>query len=87
MIKKIILVALLAVIANAGVWTSVSGFATKEINPDDTYTLDTIGQNPRVYEFTPKNNSDYICIALFTEGDYKAPVMQCIPKKEKNTAK
>lgn len=87
MIKKIILVALLAIVANAGVWTSVSGFATKEINPDATYTVDTIGQNPRVYEFTPKGNPTYVCIALFTEGAYKAPVMQCIPKKEKTTTK
>jgi hypothetical protein len=63
-----------------GVWTSVSGFGTKEINPDITYTLDTIGENPRVYEFTPRQNQDYLCVVVYTEGDYKSPVMQCFPK-------
>jgi len=82
MLKLFVYLFLIISNLSAGMWTSVSGFATKEIKPDATYTVDTIGQNPRVYEFTPKFNKNYICIALFTEGDYKAPVMQCIPKEK-----
>ncbi len=78
---KILLLGVLSVFATAGVWTTIGGLGTKEIKPDVTYTVDTIGQNPRVYEFTPKNNPDYICIIVYTEGSYKSPTMQCIPKK------
>jgi len=81
MLKISILLFLLLSTTSAGMWTTVSGFGTKEIDPDVTYTLDTIGQNPRVYEFTPKNNTDYICIIVYTEGDNKSPTMQCIPRK------
>ena len=80
MFRILIFILSSVIIVNAGVWTSLSGFGQKEIKPDTTYTLDTVGQNPRVYEFTPKNNQDYICIIVYTESDYKAPVMQCIPK-------
>ena len=78
---KILLLITIYAISNAGVWTTLSGLGTKEIKPDITYTVDTIGQNPRVYEFTPKNNTDYICIIVYTEGENKSPTMQCIPKK------
>ena len=80
MFKILVLIMITIVTANAGVWTSISGFGAKEIKPDVTYTLDTIGQNPRIYEFTPKNNQNYICIIVYTEGNAKSPTMQCIPK-------
>lgn len=82
MYKKLLFVLGLAITLNAGVWTSVSGFSKKEIDPDVTYTLDTIGQDPRVYEFTPKANKNYACVIIYTEGA-SAPVMQCFPKETK----
>ena len=79
--KKFIIGGLISISSlYGGVWTSVSGFGTKEINPDFTYTLDTIGENPRVYEFTPRQNQNYVCVVVYTEGKYKSPVMQCFPK-------
>jgi hypothetical protein len=80
MLKLLFTFILLNTFLNAGVWTTIGGLGQKELKPDSTYTLDTLGQNPRVYEFTPLQNQDYTCIIVYTEGDYQSPTMQCIPK-------
>jgi hypothetical protein len=82
MFKILFLSLFVTALVFAGVWTSISGLGTKEIKPDVVYTVDTAGENPRVYEFTPKNNQNYICIIVYTEGAHKSPVMQCIPKSK-----
>jgi len=83
MMKKIIFL-IIAINLFGGVWTRIGGLGTKEIKPDHTYTLDTIGENPRIYEFTPRSNPNYTCIIVYTESNYKSPVMQCIPKDRSN---
>jgi hypothetical protein len=80
MLKLLFTITMITTFLNAGVWTTISGMGEKELKPDAVYTVDTIGQNPRVYEFTPSQNQDYICIIVYTEGEHKSPVMQCIPK-------
>jgi len=81
---KILAFLLIGINLFGGVFTSLGGLVTKEIKPDETYTVDTIGENPRVYEFTPKANPNYTCIIVYTESNYKSPVMQCIPKAKKH---
>ena len=82
--KKLLLsltaTALLAVSAQAGVYTSAVGFFTKEIKPDATVALDTIGENVRLYEFTTTTEPKQKCVIIFSESKYKAPVMSCIKK-------
>jgi len=77
---RLVLLLMIGLDLFAGIWTRLGGFGTKEIKPDSTYTIDTIGENPRVYEFTPRANPNYTCIIVYTESNYKSPVMQCIPK-------
>jgi hypothetical protein len=82
MINKLTTLALLATLttsASAGMYTSIVGFGTKEIKPNETFTLDVIGENPRVYTFTTEKEPKLHCVIIFTEDKYKSPVMQCIP--------
>lgn len=55
-----------------------------EKKPNYAYTVDTNGFNPRVYEFTPKGNPNYICVYSFISGEKGAnTAMQCFPKAGK----
>ena len=77
---KLILILLLAVFANAGVLTSLQGWNAETRKPDAFYALDTVGENLRVYEFTPKSQPQYRCIIVFVESDKKSPPMTCFEK-------
>ncbi len=83
--KKIILILLVALSANAGMFSMVSGMAMKEIKPQSSYTVDTAGINPRVYEFDTRVEPIMHCIVLMASSDkMTAPTMQCYKKnKEK----
>lgn len=82
--KKIIL-SLLAtgLVAQAGVFSTISGMTMDERKPIHAYTIDTAGINPRIYEFTPKSASNKICVAVFISNghDGSAPALQCFDKK------
>ena len=65
----------------AGLWTTIQGARLKEVKPTKTYAVDVIGQNIRVYEFDTQEKPAHHCVIVFTESDYKAPVMQCWEKK------
>jgi len=78
--KKLILLTVLAVFANAGVWTSISGWNAETRKPDAFYAVDTVGENIRVYEFTPKSQPGYTCVIVFVESDKKSPPMNCFKK-------
>ena len=79
--KKILLLALVALSAQAGMWSMVSGMAMKEIKPQAAYTIDTAGINPRVYEFDTKVQPIRHCIVLIASSDkLAAPTMQCYKK-------
>jgi hypothetical protein len=74
----------LATSASAGLFSTVSGMTMEEIKPQQSYTVDTAGINPRIYQFVPKGISDYICIAMFTNStskDTAAPALQCVKVK------
>ena len=80
--KKFIIGGLISISSlYGGVWTSVSGFGTKEINPDFTYTLDTIGQNPRVYEFDTQGYPKMHCVVIFRDDTKTSPAIHCVETK------
>ena len=78
--KKLILLVILVVFANAGVWTSIQGWTAETRKADAFYAVDTVGENIRVYEFTPKSQPSYTCIIVFVESDKKSPPMTCVKK-------
>ena len=89
--KKLLLLPLLAVFANAGVITSIQSFTDKGISTEKR-NLETYGQNPRAYVFTVEAKdgakTPMQCVIVYTEQDLgekgsksTAPVMQCIPLK------
>ena len=81
-LKKLILsISIITVSASAGMWTTISGLSFKEIKPEAKFTIDTAGQNPRAYTFTVQGSKPTMqCVIIFTEGEYKAPVLQCWKK-------
>jgi len=80
--KKLIFLAILATSSFAGIWTSLGGWTAETRKPDAYYAVDTVGENIRVYEFTPKSQPDYTCIIVFVESDKKSPPMTCVEKKK-----
>ena len=81
--KVITLIILTLTISQAGMFSTVSGMTMEEIKPNSSYTIDTAGINPRIYEFTPKANPDKICVVVFgnADGGVSIPAMQCFDKK------
>ena len=89
--RKLLLLSLLALFANAGVITSIQSFTDKGISTEKR-NLETYGQNPRAYVFTVEAKdgakTPMQCVIVYTEQDLgekgsksTAPVMQCIPLK------
>lgn len=79
--KKIITLLVLTTYMFAGVWTSLQGWNAETRKPDAFYAVDTVGENIRVYEFTPKSQPSYTCIIVFVESDKKSPPMTCVEKR------
>jgi len=87
MFKKLVvlttfLILMLVTSVDAGIWTTLGSLKLKEVKPNKTYALDVIGLNVRVYEFDTQEEPINHCILIFTESEYKAPVMQCWPKRK-----
>jgi len=83
--KKILLLVIVAIAANAGnLFSSLSGMAMTE-EKTNKYTIDTVGINPRVYEFVPQSAKDHLCVIVFPNSDGKhtaaIPTMQCFKTK------
>ena len=79
--KKIVIilaVAVFALTANAGLWTTIKGAAAPVLEPDAFYQLETVGQNVRVYEWTTQTEPKMKCTAMFVESNNKSPQLQCI---------
>ena len=79
---KGILLALLTTFSFAFNWNSIVGAFKKTVNTL-SYTIETSGINPRVYEFTPKANPNKICVVVFgnSKSGISIPAMQCFDKK------
>lgn len=81
--KFLLAIGCLTVFANAGIFTSIQSAGDPKITPK-AFQLDTYGWNVRGYVFTVPSDSNKECVVLFTESEYKAPVMQCYDKKYQN---
>jgi hypothetical protein len=87
--KKLLLsITILATSSFAGnFFSTVSGMTMKQVKPEASYTVDTAGFNPRVYQWETKlgDGTKVTCIALFPNSDGKdvaaIPAMQCIKHK------
>ena len=56
-------------------FSAVSGMSMKEIKPTASYTIDTAGINPRVYEF--KTSTGRECVLVVLTGDQPSSTLQC----------
>lgn len=83
--KKVILSLLaLVAMANAGMWSVVTG-PKKILQPTAAYTIETPGYNPRIYEWT--TSEGYKCLAMMaSSNDASSPAIFCFnpnPPKRK----
>ena len=83
--KKLILLALLGSYVFAGnFFSTLSGMNMPEVKPEQAYTVDTNGLNPRIYTWVQKliDGRSVQCITLFpnASGEHSTavPAMQCI---------
>lgn len=72
---SLLLVGAIAHTAQAGMFSAVSGMSMKEIKPTASYTIDTAGINPRVYEF--KTSTGRECVLVVLTGDQPSSTLQC----------
>mgnify|MGYP003655458834 FL=1 len=49
------------------------------IEPDHEYEIDTWGSNSEVYEFTPRSNTQKVCVMLMLDSGI-AVALQCFDK-------
>jgi len=81
--KKLILIAALAVAANAYTVASFTGLFKDKIKPTAEYAIDTDGENARAYEFMTQTQPRQNCVIVYT-SNHKAAVMSCTQVKEGN---
>ncbi|WP_456480076.1 hypothetical protein [Nautilia sp.] len=78
--KKLIIFALIATFSFAFNWNSLVGVFKKTVNTL-SYTIETSGINPRVYEFDTQGYPKMHCVVVFRDDPKAAPAMQCIETK------
>ena len=80
--KLLTLLFVLAVSANAGVFTTVATWNDVQVKPDARYTVDLAGQDTRHYVYTVQGSKPVMqCEIVFVDSTYKAPVKNCWKKK------
>lgn len=81
--KKLLLVAFMAIAANAGIFTTVATWNDLQIQPDARYTVDIAGQDTRHYTYTVQGSKPLMqCEIVFVDSTYKAPVKNCWVKQK-----
>jgi endo-1,4-beta-D-glucanase Y len=80
--KKLILLFTLIISSYAFSWSTLVGMFKKTVDTL-SYTIDTSGYNPRVYEFDTQGYPRMHCVVLFRNDTRTAPAMQCVPTNEK----
>jgi len=79
--KFLLTLLLLAIAANAGIWSVVTTLDMKKVKPTAKYKLDTAGFAPRIYEFTTVTKPRMQCTVVFSSSSQgSSPTMQCIKK-------
>jgi len=81
--KKIVLIsAVMAVFSFGFNWNSIVGAFKKTVDTL-SYTIETSGINPRVYEFDTQGYPRMHCVVLFRDDPKSAPAMQCVETEQK----
>ncbi len=78
--KKLIFFTILSSFTFAFNWNSLVGVFKKTVNTL-SYTIETSGINPRVYEFDTQGYPRMHCVVIFRDDPKAAPAMQCIETK------
>lgn len=76
-------IALMGTSATADLWTWGKNSQLKPKEPNAAYRVPTLGLDVRVYEWTPKNSPNTVCIMAF--GQTHPVGLQCVPKSVKKT--
>jgi len=75
--RKIIISGLIFTSSFAFNWNTVVGIFKKTVNTL-SYTIETSGVNPRVYEFDTQGYPKMHCVVIFRDDPRTSPAMQCI---------
>jgi len=78
--KKFIFLLSLISFSFAFNWNSIVGLFKKTVNTL-SYTIETSGINPRVYEFDTQGYPRMHCVVIFRDDPKTSPAMQCIETK------
>jgi len=78
--KKIIFITMFSASLFAFNWNSIVGVFKKTVNTL-SYTIETSGINPRVYEFDTQGYPKMHCVVVFRDDPKTSPAMQCVETK------
>ncbi|NPA10849.1 MAG: hypothetical protein GXO62_01235 [Epsilonproteobacteria bacterium] len=78
--KKALLIVMFGSFLFAFNWNALVGVFKKSVNTL-SYTVETSGINPRVYEFDTQGYPRMHCIVIFRDDPKTSPAMQCVPTK------
>ena len=78
--EKLLITGLLVASALAFNWNTIVGIFKKTVNTL-SYTIETSGINPRVYEFDTQGYPRMHCVVIFRNDTKTSPAMQCVETK------
>ncbi|GAB6044983.1 hypothetical protein JCM11957_05810 [Caminibacter profundus] len=78
--KKLSIVILLATLGYSFNWNTIVGVFKKTVNTL-SYTIETSGVNPRVYEFDTQGYPRMHCVVIFRDDTRTSPAIHCIETK------
>ena len=81
--KKLFFISIILTNIFAFQWSTLVGFFKKTVNTL-SYTIETAGVNPRVYEFDTQGYPRMHCVVIFRDDPRSAPSMQCVETNPQN---
>lgn len=75
--KKMLLILILAISYASADWNFISSIFKKTVN-SIAYTVETSGQNPRVYEFDTQGYPKMHCVVFLRPDTKTSPAMFCM---------
>ena len=81
--KKLFFISIILTNIFAFQWSTLVGFFKKTVNTL-SYTIETAGVNPRVYEFDTQGYPRMHCVVIFRDDPRSAPAMQCVKTNPQN---
>ncbi len=66
-----------------GMFSQMVGMGMKEITPIKSYTVDTAGYNPRIYEFRLQSDKRFLCVMAYGNNKGEMQIF-CVNTAQKN---